>query len=191
MLLIAALAGCGSPPASSQEQNRSAVFQLEQQPLRLPALGTDGSCPQTPKVAVQVYFNPGQTSTWTVFGQGPIYGQGGLPLLSEHGNYFSVTYLSDPTYHGAALVRGRKLDGTDQVLFAGALASGNQVKTETIGGKSTSLYGELVIPAERQATTVWRQWQAIQGVAGPGCYGFEVDGSSFQEIVVVRVLPSR
>lgn len=51
---------------------------------------------------------------------------------------------------------------------------------------STRFYDELILPAGSSGG-FWRQWPLTQGVPGPGCYAFQVDGPSFQDIVIVQV----
>jgi hypothetical protein len=142
-----------------------------------------------------VFFQAGQgsVSPGLYGGRGPIYGQGGPETNGTHGYYYDVTWLSDASYHGVAIVRGRRLDGNQEIVFAGQLAAGRLVTTDNVGPidnyRTMNFYSELVIPAGNPNDKVWRRWAVTQGVPGPGCYGFQIDGPSFQELVVTYVPP--
>jgi hypothetical protein len=169
------------PVGPSPQQIALQLAQLRQRPLNLPTLGPNGSCPETKlnqTVSRPLYAN-----------QGPIYGEGGPEVTGDHGYYYHATWLSDAKYQGLALVRGRRLDGTQQIMFAGPLAAGSLVTTDTIGGTPTRLFDELVLPPGPPNGSVWRQWPVLQGVPGPGCYGFQFDGPSFRDTFVISVAP--
>jgi len=202
MALAAAIALAGhlridnsSPAGPSPQQIAVQLAQLRQHPLDLPVLNTDGSCPNTPQQIKNIYFKlgpwPNQKITTVVSGNhGPIYailGFGGPETTGDHGYYYRMTYLSDARYQGLALVRGRRLDGTQQLMFSGPLAAGTQVTTDTVAGPGTStqFFDELVLPPGTQSG--WRQWYVTQGVPGAGCYGFQIDGPSFHDTFVVSV----
>ncbi|HEY4865464.1 MAG TPA: hypothetical protein VIK45_08140 [Candidatus Dormibacteraeota bacterium] len=188
MALAASIALAGhvlrdnSGPASpSPQQVAKELAQLRQRPLNLPALGPNGTCPETPlnqTVSRPLYAN-----------HGPIYGEGGPEVTGDHGYYYHVTWLSDAKYKGLALVRGRRLDGAEQIIFAGPLAAGSFVTTDTIGGTSTRFFDELVLPPGPQSGSAWRQWPVLQGVPSAGCYGFQLDGPVFHDFFVVNVAP--
>jgi hypothetical protein len=182
----------GPPPQRIALQ----LAELRQRPVSLPALGPNGSCPVTPQLIKNIYIKlgpwPNETITTVLSGNhGPIYGIfgfGGPSITGDHGYYYRVTYLSDAKYHGLSLVRGRRLDGTQQLMFSGALAAGSPVTTETVvaPGTSTQFFDELVLPGSSSGS-VWRHWPVLQGVPGPGCYGFQIDGPSFHDTFVVSV----
>lgn len=182
-------------PATTPKPQVSVVLsQLEARPLHLPALGPGGTCNQTDQVFKDVFYTQKQKSapySLLLYGTtGPIYGEGGSGLHGNHGSYFHVTWLSDAAYEGIALVRGRKLDGPERIVFSGPLASGNLVTTETIDGVVTRFYDQLVIPQGPSNGSVWRTWQLWQGVPNGGCYAFQIDGPAFEQTVVVDVAAS-
>jgi len=100
-----------------------------------------------------------------------------------------MTFLSDAKYQGLALIRGRRLDGTQRLVFSGPLATGSFVTADSILGTSTRFFDELVLPPGPGTGSVWRQWSVLQGAPAPGCYGFQIDGPSFQDTFVVSVPP--
>ena len=82
----------------------------------------------------------------------------------------------NPRYSGWVVVRGKQLNGNGPVA---ALAE--------------ATVGTIVIPPGPTANTFggWREQPSGTYVKGPGCYGFQVDGSSFSERIVVNaVLPT-
>jgi hypothetical protein len=187
------------PVHLSPQQIALQLAELRQRPLSLPALGPNGSCPETPQLIKNIYFKlgpwPNQTITTVVFAnRGPIYGIYGFrapETTGKYGYYYRVTYLSDPVYNGLALVRGRRLDGTQQLMFSGPLAAGSPMTADAVGdlGASTQFFDELVLPPGPPNRSVWRQWRVLQGVPGAGCYGFQVDGPSFHDSFVVSIPP--
>jgi len=167
------------PVGPSPQQIALQLAQLRQRPLNLPALGPNRGCPET---------KLNQTTSRPLYAnQGPIYGEGGPEVTGDHGYYYHATWLSDAKYRGLALVRGRQLGGTQRIMFAGPLAAGSLVTTDTIGGTATRFFDELVLPPGPPTGSVWRQWPVLQGVPGPGCYGFQLDGPSFHDSFVVSV----
>jgi len=198
MVLAASIALAGrllrdnsGPVGPSPQQIALQLAELRQRPLDLPTLGPNGTCPETPQPIKTRYFEKGPNPTMIsgpVFGNhGPIYGEGGPEVTGDHGYYYRVTWLSDAIYPGLALVRGRQLDGTHQIMFAGPLAAGSLVTTDTIGGKATRFFDELVLPPALPTSSVWRHWPVQQGVPGAGCYGFQLDGPSFHDTIVLSV----
>ena len=178
------------PVHLSPHQIALQLAQLRQRPLNLPALRPDGNCPNSTVSMKSVYFTKGssQTMAGPVYGNlGPIYGYGGPEVTTDHGYYYHVTYLSDAKYQGIALVRGRRLDGTQRLVFSVPLATGSLVTTDTIEGTATRFFDELVLPQGPPNGSVWRQWPVLQGVPGPGCYGFQLDGPSFHDTLVFSV----
>jgi len=76
-----------------------------------------------------------------------------------------VLWFIDPSYRGGqVLVRGRQLDGLRSVRFGGGYYPTFELK----------LSGALDHPSTARFTA-------------PGCYGFQVDGTTFSETIVFRV----
>ncbi len=182
------------PVRLSPQQIALELAQLRQLPLNLPVLrpngSPNGSCPVGPQPLKEVYFKKGPLHTvaeYVIGDHGPIYGLGGPEVTGDHGYYYQVTYLSDAKYQGLALVRGRRLDGPQQLMFSGPMAAGSLVTTDTIDGKSTQFFDELVLPQASPSSSVWRQWPVLQGVPGAGCYGFQIDGPSFHDTFAIYV----
>ena len=80
-------------------------------------------------------------------------------------------FFSFPAYRGPFLVRAQRLDRAGPVRLGGSPAGG----------------GPLVVPPG----SGWREVPYFTFFRSPGCYGWQVDGLTFSEIVVARVLPPR
>jgi len=81
-----------------------------------------------------------------------------------------------PSYSGWVIVRAKQLNGGGPIAALGEATA-----------------GPVVIPPgpTRNTFAGWREQPSGTYVKGPGCYGFQVDGSSFsEEIVVDAVLPT-
>lgn len=77
-------------------------------------------------------------------------------------------------YRGPLLIRGQRLDGAGTVAFGEGHQLGFIADTGTPSG------GKSVEP---------RSWPGATWVRTPGCYGFQVDGTTFsyQIILAIRV----
>jgi len=101
----------------------------------------------------------------------PSYGFGpGPAFLSGQTQWFSGVYafiLVSPAYGGTLVVRGHQLDGTNGMPFRDQQGDGNISIAPGLAGQ-------------------WRSWGGnISGT--PGCYGLQVDGDTFSEILVFSV----
>ncbi len=83
-----------------------------------------------------------------------------------------VTWTAAPGYGGPVLIRGRRLDGAGAVGF----------------GEGHVPYDELQLLASGQGSPGGRgrAWITLARVRGPGCYAYQVDGTSFSEMIVFR-----
>jgi hypothetical protein len=178
-----ALLACGSVARTPVHQP---ALSLHDRPLRLPAVGQGAACPTSPQVRVP----PGPGGYYQkaipgyAFGSGPAYLSGQITWYAgEPGQTTDV--LLDGTYTGPILVRIRRLDGGGAATFGnldippthrppGALPPG----TVTADGT------EADVPT---GTKGWSAWEGRLVLETPGCYGLQVDGSSFTSVVVFAV----
>jgi hypothetical protein len=131
-------------------------------PLHLPAQDA-GPCPITIHVAGPV--GPRQLSAAVGFHRVP-----GSSWLSAQ-----VTWIAAGTYTGPVLIRGGQIGG-------GALGFGTGARP----------YDELqLLGAGRGAPRVaahGRAWITYTRIPSAGCYAYQVDGTSFSEVVVFRAV---
>jgi hypothetical protein len=81
-----------------------------------------------------------------------------------------------PTYRGPVLLRGRRLDGPEEMRFDGGREPPREIRIAP---------GETVSWDGRQEGSRGRP-SAVR-VRATGCYGVQVDGTSFTRTVVFRV----
>jgi hypothetical protein len=80
-------------------------------------------------------------------------------------------WLVSPSYSGWVVVRAEQLDGSAPVAALGEAG-----------------IGPVIIPPGPTANTFsgWRQQPSGTYVKGPGCFGFQIDGSNFQERLILK-----
>lgn len=180
---------CGGPTASAPSPSPTIdqvkLAQLEGKPLSLPVVRPGGTCPVTPMSTID--YGNGPT---TVYGGGPVYGFGGPKATTTWGDYFDATYVADPQVTGIVLVRIHDIQSDRVGVFIGPYGAGGVVGTDTIGSKAAQQHAELVLnashPPATSSTTKWGIWHLQQGLAAgwSGCWGIQVGGVGFSEVVV-------
>jgi hypothetical protein len=79
-----------------------------------------------------------------------------------------VLWVVDPRYDGPVLIRGRQLDGPNEVRFdEGAVPP-----------------TRILLPAEDAPDDRWRERPSYTRLRAPGCYGYQIDGPNFSFLVV-------
>ena len=152
-------------------------------PLHLPKLAAGSKCPVS-HVDRRVAWKRINIFGGAGLGLGPVYA--GIPnafLMASRDEQYGGPWFGDkvfwyvqPSYRGPALLRGRRLDGPQKMGFN--------------GGKLPE--PELRI-APHQSVSWSGQPAGSRGVPSgvrvlvPGCYGVQIDGTSFSRIVVFRV----
>lgn len=147
-------------------------------PLHLPVLKPGESCPRSSASAVDLAAFGG-ISLGAVGPVHPIIGEVGArqanPIAaSAEGGLYGVKTLwySRASYQGPVLIRGQRLDAPGTITF----------------GESPQL-GFLVdggIPNGTRGVGV-RSWPGGTFVARAGCYGFQVDGTSFSYLIIMSI----
>lgn len=106
-------------------------------------------------------------------GAGPVTPQ---PSTSLHVTSFigsawdggRVNWLASSSYRGPILIRGRQVGGSGAVGF----------------GEGHVPYDELQL----QTGSAGPPWQSFTRVQSPGCYFYQVDGTSFSETIVFKAI---
>jgi hypothetical protein len=148
-------------------------------PLHVPALDAGALCPVT-GAASDVDF--GQFGVSRGYGPGPAYPIGFDPgttvrLRWTEGDAGAwpwgvqkVLWFVHPSYSGPVLIRGRQLDGPQQVRFDRGVHPPPEIRIDP----SRSPEG--------------RGRPSFVRLLAPGCYAFQVDGTSFSRLVVFRAV---
>jgi hypothetical protein len=179
-VLLLSVAGCGSPQPDPPDQpvpSGSAVFVVP--PLRLPRVAAAAPCPVT---RAHSWSGPGQAGR--VLGDGPLYpvadyfrGETELELRPDdrqpNGTYEKKVRWIGAGYTGPVLVRAGRIDAP-----GAAAAAFSYLGEEREGGHHAELTREN---SDLPATTT---------VAGPGCYAYQVDGTTFSVTIVFRAVSS-
>jgi hypothetical protein len=84
-------------------------------------------------------------------------------------------FFSAPAYQGPFLVRAESLDRSRPMAL----------------GATPRQPARLFVPSGPAANGLagWREFPESTFFKAPGCYGWQVDGQTFSEIIVVRTLP--
>lgn len=155
--------------------------------LQMPSIDSQGTCPVTPATpATNALRLAGFGAS---LGDGPVYpvspwNDSSMPFESYGPNGWSlqkILWVVDPAYGGPILVRGRQLDGPDEVRFSPDLPA-----DPTVLSPSDM---RLDAGAERPATgaDTWANWASYVRFHEPGCYAFQADGITFSEVLIFRI----
>ncbi len=99
----------------------------------------------------------------------------GIVLLSSNSGVagwlaFKTLWFSAPAYRGPFLIRAQRLDGQGPIAFG-----------------ETPILSPLVVPPGETLNSHAGYRTAPGGtwVKAPGCYGWQIDGLNFSEVIVV------
>lgn len=153
-------------------------------PPRWPDLAPGAPCPVTERIDTI----PGYPLA--VPGPGPVYPilpSGTLHLSYEGGFAGSgwggqkVLWVTDFAYNGPVLIRGRQLDGPNELRFDDGTDPATEIQIPQ-GPTGTSGGG---FPAG------WRQRPSFTRARATGCYAYQVDGQTFSYAIVFLILPGK
>jgi hypothetical protein len=171
-------AGSGCP--------RGGVPTALRRPTHLPHLAAGARC------AVSAPGRKVDPNEGAAIGPGPIYALSAGPfaragvmpfVLPSPAGLFGgsawggqiLKWIGAPSYHGPVLIRGRKLTAPDGLGFGGGKVplAEMDVPPGVAGGVGLNPGG-------------WRLWSGYARLRSPGCYGLQVDGSTFSEVIIFR-----
>jgi hypothetical protein len=149
-------------------------------PLHLPRLAAGDACPVSP-IDRRVDWKTINIFGGSGIGRGPVY-----PGLGASGGHFTTTkgdsdapwfggklfWYVKPRYRGRVLIRGRRLDGPQSLRFNGGRRS-HELRIKR--NQTVSWDGQP--PGSRGVPSIVR-------VRAPGCYGLQIDGTSFSRTVI-------
>jgi hypothetical protein len=118
-------------------------------------------------------------------GKGPAYPiglVGGELQLAPAANFDSANWAGQkvlwfvlPSYRGPVLIRGARVDGPGRVRF-------ERGDVPPLSLRITRSMTEPGAPVSKDA----RNMPSYTRVRGPGCYAYQIDGTSFSRVVVFR-----
>jgi len=168
-------AATGLPPATSPTPSPPPPTidwtSLTAKPLNLQSLPAGAPCPVSTQVDLTVKAQSGKWPNYG-FGQAPGYISGQVIWYSAGPQ--GVVILIDPKYTGPVLVRTRRLDGEGLIAWSGQ------------GSTSLSSDGAMGLP-QTSSPPYWGTWAGSMTPSAPGCYGIQLDGTSFSSIAVISV----
>jgi hypothetical protein len=159
-------------------------------PLHIPTLPPGSDCPTTAPDGRDLGSITGSGLGGKAFGLGPVYPQLELldgksvlrfrfPPPSGFGTEWGVAkfpWLGDKTFHGRVLIRGRQLDGPNEVRFED-------------GSPGFTDAGRLSPAAELRLENPVGGSPATTRLRAPGCYAYQLDGWRFSRVVVFQGVP--
>jgi hypothetical protein len=156
--------------------------------LHLPRLSPGAACPRSPRhirpepppYGAERLVGPGPA--YPAFYSTPPYDPSDPSSIVHYGGgrveggwyYLKVLWLTSPHYRGPLLIRGRQLDGPNELRF----------------DMGASPPREIRIPAGRgELRHGWKDRASYSRFRAPGCYGYQLDGLSFSRIIVFPAAP--
>jgi hypothetical protein len=166
------------------------VWKNLHRPLHLPVVAASAPCPVS---AMNTEFDFGKYGVQNGIGRGPAYPIGfeqpgsilNIAVATDRRSVFygsrwsgqKVLWFVSPAYRGPVLIRGRQLDGANLVRFEGA---GLRVPPAELRiTKNMARAGGAAEYGQRERPSYTR-------LLGPGCYAYQVDGTTFSRTIVFR-----
>ena len=165
-------------PGATNVTPAAGAWDALRRPLQIPALAPGAPCPASPAATVAAAFGPalGPGPVYPIYGADDLFTGGQAPFPAPWLGR-KVLWIAAPAYTGPVLVRGRQLDGKDEVRFGTGPAPGVELQLDTATNNGSA--------------PPWRDWPSYTRVRAPGCYAYQVDGSGFSTVIVfpARVAP--
>ena len=186
ILVLAAVLG-GFIAVNRTSQRPQTPASLLSRPLHFPALQPGSSCPASSGETVHNgYFNGvalGSGLVRVLIGNRGDLRRGQVDVgttKSVGWGALETLWFSTPSYEGPFVVRGRRLGGVSRIEV--------QPGNDGLGPGS----GPLIVSSGPTLNTRngYRTVPGSTWVTSPGCYAWQVDGSSFSEIIVMNAVSS-
>jgi hypothetical protein len=163
------------------------VWQRLQRPLRVPTIAGGSTCPTTSPDPKGNLTRIDRGLTGIAWGKGPAYpgalhSEKGRPTLRYvdpippqslfYGSKWfgqKVVWVIDPAYRGPMLVRGRQVDGPNELRFNRGVIPPREMQ---------------ILPSPSLRTEPF-----FTRVRASGCYGYQVDGLGFSSVIVFEAKP--
>jgi hypothetical protein len=216
ILLLMLLAGCasngsvdaaGTPTTSSSSQASKATStttntsgtatvaatpastsNLANKPLHLPSVAAGAACPVS---QIHTGVVPGRQY---VLGNGPVYlvvtnptptiVYNAAPFIGDTASTLGGArsiWAINPNYQGTVLIRGQQLGGKNPLRFNGGL---DQVNSNSQG--TEPILNDLRLNGQQSQNSSWASFVAFTRMQALGCYGVQIDGQNFSEVIVFQ-----
>ena len=181
--VVAALVMAGAAVAASP-------WPALERPLHLPVLARGAHCP----VGAPARFAFSRFGVSRGIGPGPAYplgfGQPGSRLgfiAPAAGNLFhgsawggeKVLWFVAPAYRGPVLIRGGRLDAAGEARFGQEAEPVAQLRIPV--GETNGIPPGIALVGQRYLPSTTR-------LESPGCYAYQIDGTSFSRVIVFRAV---
>jgi hypothetical protein len=183
VLVVVALASASVAGTASGD-----IWKKLHRPLHVPVLAAGEPCPVS---AVDTHFDFAKYGIARGIGPGPAYPIGfsqpgsvlqfvdPAPANSEFAgsewNGQKVLWFVAPSYRGPVLIRGRRLDAPDVLRFQRGKVPPAELRIQSgfslVGNPGVNNFGQRYRPS-------YTRFRA------PGCYAYQIDGTTFSRIVV-------
>ncbi|MGE5434131.1 MAG: hypothetical protein ACM3S3_05025 [Candidatus Doudnabacteria bacterium] len=84
-----------------------------------------------------------------------------------------MLWIARRSYRGPVLIRGRQLDGIHNVRFGSGLNPSREMRLRSVGGSSPGS---------------WQNRPSYTRLRAPGCYAWQVDGTTFSRVIVFQAV---
>lgn len=188
--IVLGLVAAGSAALAGTAPSRSVAGSSLQRPLHLPHIAPGAQCPVS-RVDGRVPFVR-RYGVGAGIGRGPAYPiglRGGDLQLAPAQNFDSAEWAGQkvlwfvlPSYRGPVLIRGGRVDGPGRVRFDRGDIPPLKIR---IGREPTSA---PFSPGSSVPPVGTRYRASYTRLEGPGCYAYQVDGTSFSRVIVFRAV---
>jgi len=168
--------------AASPRLAPDVVASLRSRPLALPSLVPGATCPTTPTVTITPGPGTGFTGTTSAQRAGPVYRAfGGRHVRlrpsdrTPEGSYgIKDVWIVDGTYRGPILLRGGRIDRAGAMEFS----------FSPLTPRRDALVLDATSPSfQENASTGWWSVPTAAYVGTPGCYAYQIDGTTFTRYI--------
>ena len=145
-------------------------------PLHIPQLASGAPCPVTPAHSTRFGDAQGPGPVWPVLGFPEL--KFVYPVPPSQPSYPSnwggnkILWIAH-RYHGPVLIRGAQLDGPHRVRFGNDHVPATEMRMLSVGGNSPG---------------GWQNRPSMTRVRAPGCYAWQVDGTTFSRVIVFKAV---
>ena len=167
----------GDPSSATSPPSGNSWDALSKRPLKIGSQAPGSPCATSGSAMVMPEYA-------TALGDGPAYPVG----FAADGTYYyggttpeggwfllKVLWVGSPEVKGPVLVRGRQLDGPNELRFGSGPNPTNELRLSPENSNSKSSAG-------------WYDWPSYTRLRAPGCYAYQVDGANFSKVITFRAL---